>query len=142
MHKEIRLCCPVYAASYLECQPHILPLVPALASHREESPQRHRKNPRIQEFTDKNKTTRLTLASEPAHENGRLTVKPPPHQVNQSSRYIRKCDRRRSGGRERHLRGRSTRNGPTRVSLRSAQNRPRGRKDFTGGSTGLFENMD
>ena len=33
-------------SSYLECQPHILPLVPALASHREESPQRHRKIPR------------------------------------------------------------------------------------------------
>ena len=29
---------------YSECQPHILPLIPALASHREESPQRRKEN--------------------------------------------------------------------------------------------------
>jgi len=29
---------------YLECQPHILPLIPALASRREESPQRRKEN--------------------------------------------------------------------------------------------------
>jgi hypothetical protein len=47
--RSIKVTCAA-TSNYLECQPHILPLFPALASHREESPQRHRKKPR--EFKD------------------------------------------------------------------------------------------
>ena len=65
-----------YLASYSECQPHILPL----SQHWPRiwrSPHRGiEKTQRIREFPDKNKTTRLVLASEPAHLDGRITVNP------------------------------------------------------------------
>ena len=48
---QLRRCGPRWATIrvrelfvYSQCQPHILPLIPALASHREESPQRRKEN--------------------------------------------------------------------------------------------------
>jgi len=88
---------------YLECQPHILPLIPALASHREESPQRHRKKPENSRIPSNSKTTRIILASEPARFKWAAHSQTPSTLAVQSSR--RKCDQRMSNGRERLPRG-------------------------------------
>ena len=65
------------------------------------------KNQRTRKFPD-NKTTRFTLASEPARLEWAAHSQTPSAPVSQSSRCTRRCDQRRSDGRERRPRGKET----------------------------------
>lgn len=141
---EIGRTTTLISSSYLECQPHILPLIPALASHREESPQRHRKNQRIQGFPDKKNHSSYS-SLEPAQFQWAAQSQTPSTPVSQSSRHTRECGQRRADGRERHPRGRLIQEWPARVSLQAPNETPRigcRGNSSTKRTTELFENTD